>query len=150
MNMEKVIIISLLAIITPLFSGQLFAADKNGENAQELNRAKIEQKSNQQAIENVLGKVSPPPAVSSIGTGEAGINKFLGTAVQLIFVVATVGFVFMVLLSAVQMILSGGDKEAIAKARGRLTWAIIGIVLLALSFVIFRILQDITGFKFTI
>lgn len=102
------------------------------------------------SVNNALGVVDAPKAVAPLGGGEAGINNLLGKVVQLIFVVATVGFVFMVLISAVQLILSGGDKEALGKARGRLTWAIIGIVLLSLSFVIFRVLENITGFSFTL
>lgn len=115
-----------------------------GESCDEVNPNKNTE------INGIIGKVTPPKAVSGLGGGEAGINNLLGKVVQLIFVVATVGFVFMVLISAVQLILSGGDKEALGKARGRLTWAIIGIVLLSLSFVIFRVLENITGFKFTI
>jgi hypothetical protein len=46
------------------------------------------------------------------------------------------------------MILSGGDKEAIAKARSKITWAIVGVALLALSYLIFALLEYITGFKF--
>ena len=54
----------------------------------------------------------------------------------------------MVVISALQWIVSGGDKEAVAKARSRLTYAIIGIVLLALSFLILRVIGQITGFSF--
>jgi len=104
--------------------------------------------------EDIFGKVVAPSPLGKLipandtQSGEKAIGTLLGNFVQLIFVVGTVGFVFMILLSAIQMIFSGGDKEGLAKARGRLTWAIIGIVLLSLSFVIFRVLEGVTGFKF--
>lgn len=92
---------------------------------------------------DVFGTVRAPNALSGLGEGEEGLNNFIGKAIQLIFIIAAIGFVFMVLISAMQMIFSGGDKEAIGKARGRLTWAIIGIVILSLAFVIFRLIGTI-------
>ncbi len=100
----------------------------------------------QQSVKDVFGEVNPPPELGGL-RGSAGINSILASIISLIFAVAAVVFIIMFLFSAVQMILSGGDKEALAKAKSRITWAIIGIVLLSLSFVIFRVLGFITGFK---
>lgn len=99
-------------------------------------------------IEDIIGKISPPPEVSRIGFGAEGLSNFLSKIVEIIFVAATIIFVFMVIITAVQWILSGGDKEAVGNARKRLTWAIIGIVFLALAFVILRVAGQITGFEF--
>lgn len=100
------------------------------------------------SIDSVIGQINPPEAVSRIGFGAEGLSNFLSKIVELIFVAATIIFVFMVLITGVQWILSGGDKEAVANARKRLTWAIIGVIFLALSFVILRGLGQITGFEF--
>lgn len=97
-------------------------------------------------FENTFGTVTPPTQLGTLN-GAAGINEILGNIITLIFTVAAVAFVIMFLWAAVQMILSGGDKESLAKARGRITWAIIGIVLLSLSFVVFRVLGSLTGFN---
>lgn len=99
-------------------------------------------------IEEVIGKINPPAEVSALGSGSAGINHLLGNMIQLIYAVAGVIFVFMVIISGVQWILSGGDKEAVGKARGRLTWAVIGIVFLALAWVIISVIGQVTGFTF--
>ncbi|MDO8570211.1 MAG: hypothetical protein Q7R97_01340 [Candidatus Daviesbacteria bacterium] len=99
-------------------------------------------------IEEVIGKINPPAEVSVWGIGSAGINHLLGNIIQLIYAVAGIIFVFMVIISAVQWIISGGEKEAVSKARGRLTWAVIGIVFLALAFVIISIVGKVTGFTF--
>lgn len=98
-------------------------------------------------LDKVFGTVTPPKELGNL-KGAEGINTILTNMVSLIFTVSAVLFVFMFLISGFQMLMSGGDKEALAKARARLTWAVIGIVLLSLSFVILRIIQHITGFNF--
>jgi len=96
-----------------------------------------------------FGEITSPPELGGL-KGAAGINDVLSRVVELIFIFAAVTFVFMFLWAAVSMIMSGGEKEALAKAQGRIRWAVIGIALLAFSFLIFRILGYITGFKFFI
>ncbi len=103
-----------------------------------------------QNIQDVFGKVSPPPQISNLTQqeGAGGLSIFLSRAIQLAYMVAAVIFVFMVMAGAIQWILSGGDKEAVEKARKRITHAIIGITLLALTFVILRVLGQALGFSF--
>lgn len=98
-------------------------------------------------VESVFGKINPPDAVSAIGSGAQGINNVLNTFVSIIFVVAAIIVLFMFLFGALQWITSGGEKEAISKARGRITAALIGLVLLALTFVILRVLSQVLGFE---
>lgn len=75
----------------------------------------------------------------------------LGTLVNnlltLFFTVGGIAFVIMILWGAVDWILSGGDKEKLAGARKRITTAIIGLVLLSLTFVILVVLGQILGLK---
>lgn len=96
----------------------------------------------------VFGQIEPPTQILEIGIGSAGINNVINKIVQIIYVAAGIIFVFMIIISALQWIMSGGDKEAVGKARGRLTWAVIGIVFLALAFVIISVIGQITGFPF--
>lgn len=102
----------------------------------------------QGGVSGVIGNIKPPEAVSRLGFGAEGLSNFFNTAIQLIYIVAGILFVFMVIISALQWITSGGDKEAVAGARNRLTFAIIGIIILALAFVLIRVLGQITGFEF--
>ena len=97
---------------------------------------------------NPFGTVNPPPQLPAGARGQDGINIILGNIIFLLFSAAALAFVIMFLWGAIQMILSAGDKEAVAKARGKITWAIIGIFLMGLSFFIFEVLQDLTGFRF--
>ncbi len=100
------------------------------------------------SINDVFGKITPPAAIQAWGTGAAGISSFLNNVITLIYIVAAVIFVFMFLIGAVQWILSGGDKEAVTNARKRIIHAIIGISLLALAFLIIKIVGTVTGFTF--
>lgn len=102
----------------------------------------------QTSVEKTLGVISPPDFISRLGFGSFGIGNVLSKFLLLIYIVASIVFVFMIVISALQWITSGGDKEAVGKARGRLTYAIIGITLLALAFVIIKTIGDFLGFKF--
>lgn len=100
-----------------------------------------------QTPEEVFGTITAPspiqPLVSQGGAG--GISTVLSNLITLIFNVAIILFVFMVIISALQWILSGGDKEKVASARGRLTNAVIGLVILGLTWVIISVIGNITG-----
>ncbi len=99
-------------------------------------------------IDSVIGTFTPPPAISSIpgSTGEEKIGSVLSNIIRLIYMVSTIVFVFMIILGAFNWIVSGGDKEKLASARKRIVHAIIGLVLLALSFVIITLVGIVTGF----
>lgn len=99
-------------------------------------------------MEAVFGKIGVPKELSGFPEGAPGINKLLDNLIGVFFSAGALAFIIMFVWGAVQMILSGGDKEAIAKARSKITWAIVGVTLLALSYFIFQLLEAITGFKF--
>lgn len=73
------------------------------------------------------------------------ISAVISNAIAIIFTIAAIAFIFMIVWGAFQWITSGGDKEALGKARGRLTNALIGIVILALAFVIIQTVGQIIG-----
>lgn len=98
-------------------------------------------------VEHTIGTVIPPSPVAAIGPGAEGIGRFFGNIINIIFIFAGIVFLFLVIMSAFQWMISGGDKENIAKARGRLTSAIIGLFILSLSFVIVRIIETVSGFR---
>ena len=106
---------------------------------------------NAAAFDDVIGKITPPSELGELNTaesGEAAINIVLNNVITLIYSIAAVAFFFMLVFSAFQSIISGGNKEAVAAARGRLTWAVIGLILLAFTFVILQILENVLVFDF--
>lgn len=105
-----------------------------------------------QGYRQIIGEISPPPVVQKLNendpSGATGVTNFLSTVINLFFVLSSVVFAFMVIWAAYDYIISFGEKDAIARARQKMTWAIVGLVLLSLSFVIFKILEYITDIKF--
>lgn len=103
-------------------------------------------------IKDTFGTISPPPAIKDfIGadtTGAAGISKFLSNLVTLIYSLAAIVLIFMLLWGAFEWIISGGDKEKLSSAQKKIINAIIGIVLLAVTFAVITVLGQFTGFKF--
>lgn len=73
------------------------------------------------------------------------LAELLPNFVGLMFVVGTVFFIFMMLVGAVQWIMSGGDKAAIEGARGRITSALVGIILLFSTFALVKIIETFFG-----
>lgn len=76
-------------------------------------------------------------------------NEFFGDllprVVQLGLIIGAVIFFFMLLLGAIQWIFSGGDKAAVETARGRITNAIIGLVILLSVFAVAIVLETFFG-----
>lgn len=103
-----------------------------------------------QSVKDVFGTVSPPPELKTLTDqpGAGGINVFLTKSVQLIYMVAAVVFVFQIITGAYRWMTSGGEKEALQKAQETIVHAIIGITILALTFLILTILGTFLGFSF--
>lgn len=99
-----------------------------------------------QTLNDVIGQVDAPEPIKGV-SGAAGIGNVLTTIINLIYTASTIAFLFMFLYAAFQWITSGGDKEKVASARRRIQYAIIGLVLLALSFMLVTIFGRITGFS---
>ncbi|MBI2596398.1 hypothetical protein HYW46_06755 [Candidatus Daviesbacteria bacterium] len=99
------------------------------------------------SFQDIIGQITPPDPIQDIGRGGRGINTVLSNILTIIYIFGTIIFLFMIVISAVQWIVSGGDKEVVQKARSRITNAIIGIVLLALARFIVSLIGSITGFK---
>ena len=97
---------------------------------------------------DALGKIETPDQIKALGEGAVGISALLDNLIGVFFAAGSIAFIIMFAWGAVQMILSGGDKEAIAKARSKISWAIVGVALMSLSYFIFLLIQRITGFGF--
>ena len=98
-------------------------------------------------------KLFQPPGYgvkSNIGTNaqaESIVETVLRNVISIFFAVGGIGVVVYFIWGAVDWILSGGDKEKVSSARKKMTHAIIGLVLLSLSYVIINIVGEIVGFN---
>lgn len=96
--------------------------------------------------QNIGIKRQTGPARGFVVTpGQNHLETLISNVISLFFTIGGLGFVIMILWGAVGWILSGGDKEKIAGARKRITTAIIGLVLLSLTFVIMLIAGQVLG-----
>lgn len=85
----------------------------------------------------------PPSGFQSL-TGIQAPN-LASAAIQFLFVAAGVLFFFFLLIGAVQWVSSGGDKEALDRARKKIKNAIIGLVIVLSVYAFGGILNGIFG-----
>lgn len=80
--------------------------------------------------------------------GAATLKGFEGlfqNAVSAILGLAGIVLFLMLIAGGFRYITSGGDPKSAAGARGTLTFAIIGLVVIAGAFLILRFIEDLTG-----
>lgn len=53
--------------------------------------------------------------------------------------------VFMIIVSGIRFLMSGGDAKQVESARNTLTWAIIGLIIVLVSFAILNLISFVTG-----
>jgi len=87
------------------------------------------------------------PVIGSLQqeTGVGFFQAFIPSLIGLLFVGGSIFFVFMMLWGALSWILSGGDKAAIEGARGRITSALVGVILLFSTFALIKIIEAFFG-----
>lgn len=91
---------------------------------------------------------------ASVNQGNAGVHaikadqsigSIISFAVTFIIVVAFLLALLFVVIGAVQWITSGGDKTKVADARNHIVAAVIGLIIVSLSFVIINIVITALG-----
>jgi hypothetical protein len=83
-------------------------------------------------------------ATQKIGTLNC-IPYFLRNIVNAVFILAAAVAVILIIFSGIRLLISGGDVEKVARAKKSLTFTIIGLVIILLSFVIINLLGRVTG-----
>lgn len=73
------------------------------------------------------------------------LGELIASALQIIFIAAALAVLIYLVIGAFKWITSGGDKDAIGKARGSIVNALIGLFLLALAFFITVLVGQIVG-----
>lgn len=81
--------------------------------------------------------------------GQAYLSRMLPMLINLGLVGAVVVFFFMLLFGGVEWMMSGGDKQNVERARGRITGALIGIVIVFSIFAILTLVGTIFGVTLT-
>jgi len=84
------------------------------------------------------GGKDQPIGFSSLGT-------FISSALTLAFIFAVLAVLLMMIWGAFEWITSGGDKEAVGKARGKIINALIGLAVMAVAFALFKVAGQFIG-----
>jgi len=98
---------------------------------------------------NIVGSsvnIQPPKLpISPTGnfTATGLVGQIISAFLPIILGIAGFVTVIIIVISGIQFVTSGGNPEAAAAARGRLTFAIIGFVIIVLAFAILQIIDKI-------
>lgn len=65
--------------------------------------------------------------------------------IRFILIVAFIAAFIMLLIGGIRWILAGGDEKAVSSARGTITAALIGLVIVLLSFAIIKLVEAFFG-----
>lgn len=81
----------------------------------------------------------------SVLPSNTGIGQVVSVLIAFLVVVAVLAALLYIVLGAIQWITSGGDKTKVEAARNHIIAAIVGLVIIALSFVILNIVTNLLG-----
>ena len=89
------------------------------------------------------------PLLGTLGkkSGVEFFQTFIPGLVSLALIVGALIFFFMLVMGAIAWISSSGDKQALEGARGKITNAIIGLVILLSVFAVLNLIQYFFGIK---
>lgn len=87
------------------------------------------------------------PVLGTLGnqTGVSFFQKLLPAAINLVFVAGAIIFFFMLIMGGIQWISSGGDKGGLEAARGKITNALVGIVILFSVYAVAKLIEIFFG-----
>jgi len=89
------------------------------------------------------------PQVVEVATIK-GVECAFSNTISVVLALAGIVLFVMFLIGGLRYLTSGGDPKATEAAKGTLTHAIAGLVVLILAFLILRLIETITGVQLTI
>lgn len=89
-----------------------------------------------QALADVAINACPPGNFSALCLGAGDLNKVIGNAINFVFVVAALLALVFLILGGVKWLTSQGEKEGVNKARETIVAAVVGLVIIFLSYLI--------------
>lgn len=87
--------------------------------------------------------LSPTGAFNNLA--QVNIATMISTIITLVLIVAAIIFFFMLIVGGIRWMLSGGDKAGAESARGQVTGALIGLVIVFAAWAIATLLGTLFG-----
>ena len=103
-----------------------------------------------------LGTFDPPTGAYSEGSGDdpsggtalTNVETLISNVIGLLTVLASLMFVIYFILGAFEWISSGGDKGKLEKARNRMMYGVIGMIIIVGAYSLLGLLSGIIGIDF--
>ena len=95
-----------------------------------------------------LARIENPSIPNKYGAGSdfaGNVSGILGATISFILAAGGIAFVLMFMIGGFQWITSGGDKDAITRARSRIMHAVVGLVILFAVYAILKLLGQVLG-----
>jgi len=89
--------------------------------------------------------LAPPGGTGFANLGNLTFGNTFSAILIILLIVAAVAFFVMLVFGGIQWILSGGDKAKTESARGHITAAIIGLVVVFAAWAIVNLMQSFFG-----
>lgn len=86
---------------------------------------------------------SPIPTPAGLKSEFTNLASLVSPALNIVFYVAAFVAFYYLMWGAFQYILAAGKKEDLAKARTRISWALIGLIVTFAAFIIARFASEI-------
>jgi len=77
--------------------------------------------------------------------GSLKFNSLISVVITLLIAVVSLTFFFMLIMGGLKWISSGGDEKKLAAARGQITNALIGLVIVFSAWAIISLIQTVFG-----
>lgn len=89
------------------------------------------------------GFPSPIPAPSGLNPAFVDLGSLLSPLLNIVFYIAAFMAFYWLVWGGFQYIMAQGKKEDLAKARARITWALVGLLVTILAFLIAKFAGEI-------
>ena|SRR3990167_4172538 len=96
-----------------------------------------------QSIVPPRGVPNPQTELATFLTGQ----NIIQVAITLIIIIATLAALAVIIFAGIRWIASGGDKEKLQGARNMITYALVGLVVVFLSYFIINTIGNFFGVK---
>lgn len=90
-------------------------------------------------------EITPPPGIPG---SELSLEQLLSFGVNALFALGVILALFFLMWGGISWITSGGDKDKLEKSRKTIVYAIVGLVVIVLSFTIIYLLGVVLGVDF--
>ncbi|MEK7611073.1 MAG: hypothetical protein AAB486_01705 [Patescibacteria group bacterium] len=92
---------------------------------------------------SIIIPIEPDPSNARWNFGDIG--QLMSILLQAVIILAGLGTFVFLILAGIQYLTSGGEKAQVEAARNKITYSIVGLTIIAGSYVLTRIIETVFG-----